>query len=49
MVNLKKVGNFMSKKDKIAINKFYKETENGFEPISKEEYDMCTSAANSDL
>lgn len=34
---------------KIAINKFYKETENGFEPISKEEYDMRTSAANNDL
>ena len=34
---------------KIVINKFYKETENGFEPISKEEYDMRTSAANNDL
>ena len=34
---------------KIDINKFYKETENGFEPISKEEYDMRTSAANNDL
>lgn len=36
-------------RDKIAINKFYKETENGFEPISKEEYDMRTSVANNDL
>ena len=34
---------------KIAINKFYKETENGFEPISKEEYDMRTSTVNNDL
>ena len=34
---------------KIAINKFYKETENGYEPISKEEYDTHTSAANNDL
>lgn len=33
---------------KIAINKFYKETENGYEPISKEEYDTRTSAANND-
>lgn len=34
---------------KIAINKFYKETENGFEPISKEEYDLRILAANNDL
>ena len=34
---------------KVNINRFYKETENGFEPISKEEYDMRTSAANNDL
>ena len=34
---------------KIAINKFYKETENGYEPITKEEYDTHTSAANNDL
>ena len=34
---------------KVNINRFYKEAENGFEPISKEEYDMRTSAANNDL
>lgn len=34
---------------KIVIDKFYKETENGFEPISKEEYDLRILAANNDL
>ena len=34
---------------KIVINKFYKETENGFEPISEEEYGIRTSTANNDL
>lgn len=33
---------------KIAINKFYKETENGFEPISKDEYDVRILLANTD-
>ena len=34
---------------KIVINKFYKETENGFEPISEEDYDMRILVANKDL
>lgn len=34
---------------KVDINKFYKETERGFEPISKEEYDMRILVANNDL
>lgn len=33
---------------KITINKFYKETENGFEPISKDEYDLRILLANTD-
>ncbi len=36
------------KRGKVNINKFYKETEKGFEPISKEEYDMRISATNTD-
>ena len=34
---------------KIVIDKFYKETENGFELISKEEYDLRILAVNNDL
>lgn len=34
---------------KIVIDKFYKETENGFELISKEEYGLRILAANNDL
>lgn len=36
------------KRGKVNINKFYKETEKGFEPISKEEYDMRISATNTE-
>lgn len=36
------------KRGKVNINRFYKETEKGFEPISKEEYDMRISATNTE-
>lgn len=34
---------------KITINKFYKGTENGFEPINKEEYELRILLANADV
>lgn len=37
------------RRGKVDINKFYKETENGFVPISKEEYDARILIANKNL